>query len=421
MMPKRQTIINALSFARALRYPNYRLWFAGQSVSLIGTWMQMVAQQWVVYEMTGSKFLLGAVTFAGSLPTFFLMLPAGVLADRLPRRTILLYTQTASMVLAFLLAGLLAAGRLEVWHVFVLATLLGVVNSFDAPARQSFTIEIIDDRRDLLNAIALNSTMFNLARVIGPAIAGFILAIWGAAWCFGINGASFLAVLAGLLAMTVPAFIPTAPEDPIRQFRVGLGYTRNHPVILPLILITSITAVFSMSYSTLMPAFAVEVLHQGETALGFLTAAVGVGAVLGSLFMAAISRSQGRLGPLLLGSILLPVSLLAFACSTSYAMSLGLLLFAGFGLVVHNTSVNSMIQIHVTDELRGRVMSIYLLAFFGSMPFGALQAGIVAQLLGPMTGLAISAGLGLLLVLGVILASPGLRADIIAPAEARSQ
>ncbi len=409
MIPKRWDIIATPSIARALQHPNYRLWFAGQSVSLIGTWMQMVAQQWVVYEMTGSKFLLGAVAFAGSLPTFFLMLPAGVLADRVPRRSILLYTQTASMILAFLLTVLLATGRLEVWHVFVMATLLGIVNSIDAPARQSFTIEIIDDRRDLLNAIALNSTMFNLARVIGPAVAGFILATWGAAWCFGVNGASFLAVIAGLLAMRIKPSIIEIAEEPVRQVREGIRYTRHHPVILPLILITSITGLFSMSYSTLMPAFAVEVLRQGETALGFLTAAVGIGAVLGSLFMAAIAHAQGRLGPLLLGSILFPFSLLFFACSTSYAISLGLLVVAGFGMVVHNTSVNSMIQIHVADDLRGRIMSIYLLAFFGAIPFGALQAGIVAQELGSMTGLAISASLGLLLVLGVIIVSPGLR------------
>jgi MFS family permease len=409
MIPKWQETAPAPSIVRALHYPNYRLWFAGQSVSLIGTWMQMVAQQWVVYEMTGSKFLLGAVAFANSLPTFFLMLPAGVLADRLPRRSILLCTQTASMILAFLLTFLLAVRRLEVWHVFVLATLLGVVNSVDAPARQSFTIEIIDDRRDLLNAIALNSTMFNLARVIGPAVAGIILATWGAVWCFGVNGASFLAVIAGLVAIRVPPAVITRSEAPFRQVREGLLYTRRHPIILPLILITAISALFPISYSTLLPAFAVEVLHQGEAALGLLTAAVGIGAVLGSLFMAAIAGAQGRMGPLLLGTVLLPLSLLFFAFSTSYVLSLTLLVFAGFGLVIQNTSINSMVQIHVTDDLRGRIMSIYLLSFFGALPFGALQAGFVAQELGPSAGMAISAGLGLLLVVGVIFASPGLR------------
>jgi MFS family permease len=409
MIPKLPKNIPMPSIARALRYPNYRLWFAGQSVSLIGTWMQMVAQQWVVYEMTGSKFLLGAVAFANSAPTFVLMLPAGVLADRLPRRSILLCTQTTAMILAFLLTALLAVGRLEVWHVFVMAGLLGVVNSIDAPARHAFTIQIIDDRRDLMNAIALNSTMFNLARVIGPAVAGIVLATWGAGWCFGVNGASFLAVIAGLTAIRVPPAAPIRTEHPFRQVRQGLSFTLRHPVILPLILLTAIAALFPFSHSTLMPAFAVEVLHQGEAALGMLTTAVGIGALLGSLFMAAIAGRQGRLGLILLGGFLFSLSLLVFAFSHSYLLSLALLVVAGFGLVVQNTSINTTIQTQISDDLRGRVMSIYLLSFFGTLPFGALQAGAVAQALGPSIGMAVSASLGLLLAIGVWIAFPGLR------------
>ncbi len=409
MLPKRRVHFSAPSFARALRHPNYRLWFAGQSISLIGTWMQSVAQQWVVYEMTGSKFLLGAVAFAGSLPTFLLMLPSGVLADRVPRRSILLYTQTASMILAFLLMTLLAAGHLEVWHVFVMAGLLGVVNSVDAPARQAFTIEIIEERDDLPNAIALNATMFNLARVIGPAAAGLILATWGAVWCFGVNGASFLAVLAGLLLMRVPPAVPYPSEEPGLQIREGVRYTFGHPVILPLILLTIVSGVFAFSYATLLPAFAVEVLHQGETALGLLNAAVGVGAVLGSLFMASRAHLEKRAGRLMLGTLLFPLSLVFFAFSTSMTISLALLVAAGFGVVVQNTSINSIIQTLVDDNLRGRIISIYLLAFFGSVPIGALQAGIVAQLLGPVTGLALSAALGLMLAVGIYAARPSLR------------
>jgi MFS family permease len=409
MMPKRRALSSAASIAGAFRFPNYRLWFAGQSVSLIGTWMQSVAQQWVVYELTGSKLMLGAITFVGNFPIFFLMLPAGLLADRLPRRTILLYTQTASMILAFLLTLLLASGSLLVWHVFILAALLGVVNSFDAPARQAFTVEIIDDRRDLPNAIALNATMFNLARVIGPAVAGLVLATWGATWCFGLNGASFLAVIAGLLAMRIPFSPQVALEEPVGQVREGIRYTRRHPVILPLILITMVSGVFAFSYSTLLPAFAVEVFHRGEAALGMLTAAVGVGALLGSLFLASNARVRGRSGPLFLGSILFPLSLLAFAFSGSYILSMAFLVVSGFGLVVQNTSLNSIIQMQVTDELRGRIMSIYLLAFFGAMPLGALQVGFIAQALGSAAGMAISATLGLLLTVGILVASPGLR------------
>jgi MFS family permease len=409
MIPKRRVISSAASMAGAFRFPNYRLWFAGQSVSLIGTWMQMVAQQWVVYELTGSKLMLGGVTFVGSLPVFFLMLPAGVLADRLPRRSILLYTQTVSMILAFILTLLLAIGRLQVWHVFVLAALLGVVNSFDAPARQAFTVEIIDDRRDLPNAIALNSTMFNLARVIGPAVAGLVLATWGATWCFGINGASFLAVIAGLLAMRIQANPQVSIEEPVGQVREGIRYTWRHPVILPIVLITMVSGVFAFSYSTLLPAFAVEVFHRGEEALGLLTAAVGVGAVLGSLFMASSTVVKVRAGPMIVGSILFPLSLLAFAFTSSFALSLGFLVVSGFGLVVQNTSINSIIQIQVSDELRGRIMSIYLLAFFGAMPLGALQVGFVAQALGSAAGMGVSAAVGLVLTAGILAASPGLR------------
>ena len=413
MIPKRLETPSLASLAGALRYPNYRLWFAGQSVSLIGTWMQIVAQQWIVYEMTGSKFLLGAVSFAGSIPILFLMLPAGVLADRHPRRSILLYTQTGAMLLAFLMMLLLAQGVLEVWHVFVLAALLGVVNSVDAPARHSFIIEIIDDRKDLPHAIALNSTIFNLARVIGPAVAGIILAAWGAVWCFGANGLSFLAVIAGLLLMRIPLSAESVLHRADRRIwegvRDGLGYALRHPVILPAILITMTAGVFSFSYSTLLPAFAVEVLHQGETALGLLNTAVGIGAVLGSLYMASRAHLGRRLPVLVLGSVLFPLSLLAFAFCGNYLLSLGFLVFAGFGLVVQNTSINSLVQTLVDDNLRGRVMSLYLLSFFGAVPFGALQAGAVAQVLGPVTGMAISAGLGLMLALGILVASPGLR------------
>jgi MFS family permease len=402
-------MISAPSFAGALRHPNYRLWFIGQSISLVGTWMQMVAQQWVVYEMTGSKFMLGAVSFAGNLPTFFLMLPAGVLADRLPRRSILLYTQSISMILAFILALLLVIGRLEVWHVLILATLLGIVNSVDAPARQSFTVEIIDDRRDLPNAIALNSTMFNLARVVGPAVAGIVLATWGSAWCFGLNGASFLAVIVALFFMRIRPMTLDQMEEPIQQVQNGIRFVRRHAVILPLILLTMVSTVFPFSYSTLLPAFAVDVLHGGETALGLLTTAVGVGAVFGSLTMAWLGHSRWRGGLLGLGSWLFPLSLLFFALSRSYPLSLGLLVLAGFGFVVQNTSVNSIIQMLVSDDLRGRIMSIYLLSFFGAAPFGALLAGILGQELGAAGGLAVSAAVGLILVLGIFAASPGLR------------
>ncbi|HEY5119462.1 MAG TPA: MFS transporter, partial [Anaerolineales bacterium] len=302
--------------------------------------MQSVAQQWVIYEITGSKFLLGLITFANSLPTFFLMLPAGVLADRVSRRSIMLFTQGSMMALAFLLAGLLAAGRLETWQLIALAVLLGIANSIDAPARQALTVELVEDRKDLLNAIALNSTMFNLARVIGPLIAGVVLATWGAVWCFGLNGISFIAVIVGLLLMRLKPALPSLAQPPIQQVREGLQYVVHHPVILPLMMLTATSAAFSFAYAIILPAFIVEVLHQREAALGVLTAAVGIGAVSGSLLMAYISRSEDRKAPLLLGSVLFPLSLFFFSLSQSYLLSFGFLLVAGFGLVVQNTSLN---------------------------------------------------------------------------------
>jgi MFS family permease len=409
MFPKRRGNIPIPFLAGAFRYRNYQIWFFGQSISLIGTWMQSVAQQWVIYEITGSKFLLGLTTFANSLPTFFLMLPAGVLADRVSRRSIMLFTQGSMMALAFLLAGLLAAGRLETWHLIALAVLLGIANSIDAPARQALTVELVEDRKDLLNAIALNSTMFNLARVIGPVIAGLVLATWGAVWCFGLNGISFIAVIVGLLLIRLKPALPPPAQPPIQQVREGLQYVVRHTIILPLMMLTATSAAFSFAYATILPAYIVEVLHQGEAALGVLTAAVGIGAVSGSLLMAYISRSENRKAPLLLGSILFPLSLIFFALSHSYLLSFGLLLVTGFGLVVQNTSLNIMIQSLVPDDRRGRVMSIYLLAYFGAIPLGALQAGAVAQWLGAAAGVGISAAISLILTAVIFIAAPRLR------------
>jgi MFS family permease len=371
--------------------------------------MQSVAQQWVVYEMTGSKFVLGAVTFANTIPTVMLMLPAGVLADRLPRRTILVFTQTTMMLLAFCFAVLLAAGKLEVWHVFVLAACLGLANALDAPARQAFAVEMVEDRGDLFNAIALNSTIFNLARVIGPAVSGLILAQWGAVWCFFLNGISFLAVLAGLLLMKLRPVVMRKAAKPIRQVWEGLQYVSVHPVILPLMLVAGISTLFAFSYSSLLPAFAVEVLSVGEQGLGFLTAAVGLGALMGSLVVAGFSRTrhQGRL--FRLGSMIFPLFVFLFAISKSYALSLGLLGIVGFGFVVQNASINTIIQSRISDELRGRVMSIYLLAFFGGTPFGALLVGWLAQQLGTSAGVAVGALTGWICVMGVFLSFPTIR------------
>ncbi len=392
----------------ALRYRNYRLWFIGQALSLMGTWMQSVAQGWIVYQITGSRFALGAISFAGTIPTLFLMLLAGAVADRVSRRSLLIWTQTAMMLCAFILTALTATGVLQVWHVAVLAFALGVANSFDAPARQSLAVEMVEDRRDLMNAIALNSTMFNLGRVVGPAVGGIVLAALGPAWCFGLNGISFLAVIGALLGMHLPHTASTSREPLAQQVATGLRYVLFSAPVRTIVLLMAISTLFGFSYSTLMPAYAVDVLRVGETGLGLLTTSVGVGALAGSLTVASLGhmRRKGRL--LLAGSCLFPTMLLGFAFSRSFPLSMALLAAAGFGFVLQNTTSNTIVQMLVPDPLRGRVMAVYTLTFFGTMPFGSLLVGIIAQILGPTASVAIGAAFTLACALWILLTQPAM-------------
>jgi len=394
----------------SLRYRNYRLWFFGQTVSLIGTWMQSVAQGWLVYELTGSRLALGTISFAGSLPTLFLMLPAGALADRVPKRKLLMLTQTAMMSFAFTLATLAATGVLRVWHIAILATGLGIVNSFDAPARQTLAVDMVDDRRDLMNAIAMNSMVFNLARIVGPAIGGIVLASLGATWCFALNGLSFLAVLIALWRMRLPHLV-RAPqtESFAAQIVVGLRYIRGNASIRTIILLVGISSLFGFSYATLMPAFAVDVLHVGETGLGTMSAAVGAGALTGSLAVASLAQSRRKGWLLTAGSLIFPSALLSFGNSHSFPLSLVFLMIIGFGWVTQNATSNTLVQAIVPDELRGRVMAAYSLMFFGTAPFGALLAGSLAQAWGPSAAVALCAGVTLAFAVGLLLATPTLR------------
>ena len=394
----------------ALRYRNYRLWFFGQATSLVGTWMQSVAQGWLVYQLTGSKLALGAISFAGSIPTLFLMLPAGVLADRFPKRKLLLMTQTAMMLCAFALAALAASGVLQVWHIGVLAFGLGVANSFDAPARQSLAVEMVEDRRDMMNAIAMNSTMFNLARIAGPAIGGVVLAHLGAVWCFALNGLSFLAVLVALWRMRLPQVALAPQNEPFAaQIVTGLRYIWGSTPIRTIIALVGVSSLFGLSYATLMPAYVVDVLHVGEAGLGSLSAAVGVGALIGSLAVASLGsfRRKGLL--LAAGSLIFPLALLSFAQTRYLPLSLACLAVVGFGFVMQNATSNTLVQSIVPDDLRGRVMGAYTLTFFGTTPFGALLAGTLAQALGPALAVVLSAGVTLAFAVGVLLATPVLR------------
>jgi MFS family permease len=411
MTSKSMTLTDRLpaTFA-SLRYPNYRRWFIGQALSLMGTWMQSVAQGWLVYQLTGSKLALGTISFAGSIPTFFLMLPAGALADRIPRRRMLLITQSTMMALAFVLTILTATGILQVWHIALLAFLLGIANSFDAPARQALAVEMVEDRRDLQNAIGLNSTMFNLARVVGPAVGGLVLASLGATWCFALNGLSFGAVLIALAGMRLPEQANVLHSGRLMsQVGVGLRYVRQHKEIRAIVALVAVSGLFGMSYAVLLPAYAVDILHVGEAGLGGLNAAVGVGALFGALIVATLSRSQRKGIQLAAGSFIFPAALICFAFSRSFAWSSFFLALAGFGFVSQNSTSNTIVQSLVPDDLRGRVMGIYSLMFFGSTPFGSLLAGSVAQAWGPVGSVLLSAGITLLFALFIFLHVPSLR------------
>jgi MFS family permease len=407
--PAAETLRLSPTFS-ALRHRNFRLWFIGQTLSLVGTWMQSVAQGWLVFQLTGSEFALGMVSFVGTLPTLFLMLPAGALADRIPRRQVLLVTQTVMMLLAFILAGLAAAKILQIWHIGVLAACLGIANSFDAPARQAMAVEMVEDRADLPNAIALNSTIFNLARVIGPAIGGAVLAALGAAWCFTLNGLSFLAVLAALLMMRLPQAHQEVRTDPITlQVAEGIKYVWRTPVVRFATAIVTVASLFGISYSVLLPAFAVDTLHVGEAGLGALNTAVGLGALVGSLMVASLTRFP-RKGLLLIGgSIVFPAVLFIFAFSRSLWLSLAALSMVGVALVTQNSMANTLVQSVVPDKLRGRVMAVYMLMFFGTAPFASLQAGAIAQAFGSAAGVAVGAGITLIFALSVFIWVPALR------------
>jgi MFS family permease len=394
----------------ALRYPNYRRWFVGQVLSLMGTWMQSVAQGWLVYDLTGSKLALGIITFIGSIPTLVFMLPAGAVADRVSRRKMMLVTQTVMMICAFILAFFTGTKSLQVWYIAVVGFILGIANAFDSPARLALTVELVDDRRDLQNAIALNSSMFNLARVVGPAIGGLVLATVGATWCFLLNGLSFVAVLIALWGMHLnEAVKPPRTRPMTAEIGDGLRYVWDTKVVRVLVTMVAVMSIFGFSYSVLMPAYAVEVLGVGEAGLGALTAAVGVGALIGSLAVASLTRTRHKGWQLTFGSLLFPIALIAFALSRNLYLSLALLVVVGFGFIIQNTTSNTLVQMIVPDSLRGRVMSVYSLMFLGTMPFGSLMAGSLAQIYGTSLTIIFGAGVTLLFAIFVVIFIPQVR------------
>lgn len=373
---------------RALRHRNFQLFFSGQLISLIGTWMQSVAQSWLVYRLTGSALLLGSVGFASQVPVFLFAPLGGIAADRYNRRHIVIATQIASMSLASVLAALTLLHKVQVWHVFVLASCLGVVNAFDIPGRQSFLVDMVG-KDDLMNAIALNSSMFNGARVIGPAIAGILVAKIGEGYCFLGNAVSYIAVIVGLLLMRVHSPARASMASPLEHMMEGFRFVNRTAPIRALLLLLGLVSLVGMPYVVLMPIFADQILHGGAKGLGILMGATGVGALLGALTLAFRSGVKG-LGRLVAWCCAgFGASLAVFALSHIFWVSVVLLLPVGYCMMLQMACSNTLIQVMVPDALRGRVMAVYSMMFMGMAPIGALLGGALAERLGAQVTVAI--------------------------------
>jgi MFS family permease len=395
---------------RALRHRNYRLFFGGQLISLVGTWMQQVAEAWLVYRLTGSAVLLGVAGFISQFPVFVLAPIGGTVADRHDRHRIVVITQTASMMLPLTLAVLTLTGRVQVWHVFVLAGCLGVVNAFDIPARQAFIVDMVG-REDLMNAIALNSSMVNGARVAGPAVAGLLVAAVGEGWCFLLNGLSYLAVIAGLLMMDVTRRRREAPpRSAVRDTLDGFRFVARTAPVRALLALLGLVSFAGLPYAVLMPVIADSTLHSGARGLGLLMGASGLGALCGALLLASRSGVSGLGRWVAFSAGAFGVALMAFSRSRAFSLSVALLVPVGFFMMVEMASSNTLIQSMVPDRLRGRVMAVYAMMFMGMGPFGALAAGTLAGRVGAPATIAIGGSITVVGALVFAARLPALRA-----------
>ena len=385
---------------RALQHRNFQLFIAGQLTSLIGTWMQSTAQLWLVYRLTNSAALLGVFGFANQIPILVLASVGGYVGDRYNRHHGVIWTQTASMILAFLLAALTLTHSIKVWHLIFIAFLVGIVNAFDVPIRQAFLVQMVG-KEDLPNAIALNSSIFNGARVVGPAIAGFAIAWIHEGWCFFLNGVSFLAVIAALLAMRIPKTEPKHNgESPLQNFVQGFRFAMNDLPIRSALLLLSALSLFGLQYSVFLPVFAKDILHSGARGFGLLMSTAGVGAVLGALHFAARTNYKGLARWIAFTSTTCAVCLVAFSQSRVFWVSAAVLLVVGFAATSQMAATNTVVQSRVPDELRGRVMAVYATMFMGVQPIGSLLAGGVAKHIGAPYTLTV---FGLLVLLGSLI------------------
>jgi len=369
---------------RALAHKNYRLFFTGQSISLIGTWMTRIATSWLVYRLTGSALLLGVVGFAGQIPSFLLAPFAGVLVDRWNRHRLLVITQVLALLQSLAMALLTLTGLITTWQIIVLSVFQGLINAFDMPARQAFVVEMVERREDLANAIALNSSMVNAARLIGPSLGGVVIAAIGEGWCFMIDAFSYIAVIVSLLAMTLTSRMiqPIKETGLFEQLREGWNYAARFPPIRNILLLIGLVSLVGMPYTILMPVIADDVLHGGPNTLGLLMAASGVGALIGAMLLAARKSvlGLGKYIPLTAGAF--GAGLITFSFSRVIWLSLLLMVLTGLGFMVQMAVSNTILQTIVDEDKRGRVMSFYTMAFMGTAPFGSLLAGSVAERIG---------------------------------------
>ncbi len=371
------------SVIRSLKHRNFRLFFLGQSISLIGTWMQRIALSWLVYRLTNSPFLLGFVGFAGQIPTFLLAPFAGVLADRWNRHRFLILTQSLSMVQALVLAFLVLKETVQIWHIVSLSIFIGIINAFDIPVRQSFTVDMVEGREELANAIALNSSMVNGARLLGPSIAGILIAATDEGGCFLINGISYIPVIAALMAMRFShGKIKPKNKRIMHELKEGFSYAFGFPPVRVILLLLALVSFMGMPYVTLMPVFAKDILHGGPHSMGFLMGASGIGALIGAIYLASKKTVLGLGRVIASTSAVFGLALVCFSFSHLLWLSLILMLFTGYGQMVQMAASNTILQTITDDDKRGRVMSFYTMAFMGMTPFGSIFSGSLADKIG---------------------------------------
>jgi MFS family permease len=380
---KVKAVTGLKSMFRALQHRNYRLFFCGQSLSLIGTWMQRIALSWLVYRLTNSPFLLGIIGFSGQIPTFLLAPFAGILADQWNKKRMVLMTQSLATVQAFILAFLILTGIVSIWHLVVLSIFLGIINAFDIPTRQAFLLEMVEEKEDLGNSIALNSSMVTGARLFGPSIAGMLIALVGEGICFLINGISYLAVIAALLAMKIsPKTSNPSRSRVLAGMKEGFAYAFGFAPIRAILLLLALVSLMGMPYVVLMPVFAKNTLHGGPHALGFLMGAAGLGALVGAVYLASRKTVLGLGKMILLAACIFGIGLICFSFSRVLWLSLIFMVMTGFGQMIQMASSNTILQTIVDDDKRGRVMSFFAMSFMGMTPFGSLLAGYLAGKIG---------------------------------------